>query len=290
MDTVAGQVEMPPDALKHVVNPWLLGADPEFAVLTPPDVTVPNAGVHAVEHTCEAGSVGWDHDHRVWELRPSPSTAAYGVLTNIWKLLRLAQLSRVEGFKWKSGALGGLRQAPHQQLLENAGLQAPPATPDTLGGHVHFGIQNFNAAQLAALREMTRTLLTLDILPEKENTIRLRGGRYGNMQADAVRTVPDNGGGHCEWRPAPSWLDRPGQALAALTCFKLAGARPSTVDWTTGYNLKGNLLRWLEEFAAVDVDAFLLDRFIARRGFDAVQADPASDFKPRWRRENLWAK
>jgi hypothetical protein len=283
MDTVAGQVEMPPDALKHVVNPWLLGADPEFAVLTPPDVTVPNAGAHAVEHTCEAGSVGWDHDHRVWELRPSPSTAAYGVLTNIWKLLKIAELSRVEGFKWKSGALGGLRQTPATHPLDGP---TGTSTPDTLGGHVHFGIQNFNAQQLRALQEMTRTLLTLDILPQKENNIRCLQGRYGNLQHDSVRTP----GGHCEWRPAPSWLDRPGQALAALTCFKLAGARPSTVDWTTGYNLKGNLLRWLEEFAAVDVDAFLLDRFITRRGFDAVQADPASDFKPRWRREDLWAK
>src|SRR5579859_6747649 len=99
-------VEIDSELLREVVNPWLLGADPEFAIMEPPSKLIANSGEYAVEASLKEGGIGQDHQGRVWELRPKPSKSAYAVVTNMWKLLRAAQLDRVERFKWKSGALG----------------------------------------------------------------------------------------------------------------------------------------------------------------------------------------
>ncbi len=334
---------LPTKHLKDVINPWLLGADPEWVIMQPPDEVVPNSGVLSVNTTKPAGSIGSDHNGRVWELRPAPSPSAYVVTINLWKLLRQQELDKVEKFKWKSGALGAKKQVFNTQMLHplndwiayysnpslgyttqqayqaaqqayfqqtaqqaifGQGLQqtpntmatpapAAPAVPmdnnlDTLGGHVHFGIGGFNPAQRTALNAVTMGLLNLDILPHKENGRRLAitqhmNPKYGHFNGgDAVREC----NGHVEYRCAPSWLDRPGQALAALTTYKLAAARPSSVEWPTKSALKNAYVQWLEELSQVDVDAWMLSRFIEGQGFDEVQADPSSDFKPRWRRNN----
>jgi hypothetical protein len=281
-------VEINPELLREVANPWLLGADPEFAVLEPPDKLVANQGTYATEVDSPDGGIGNDHSGRVWEIRPQPSTSAYGVVTNIWKLLRHSQLAKVERFKWKGGALGA-RKTP-EVVAPNADPNfmnpAPATTHDTLGGHVHFGIAGFNGPQRAALDALTTALLNLDVLPMKENTKRLATSHYGRFNHDAVRSC----NGHIEYRCAPSWLDKPGQALAVLTSYKLAATKPSVLNWTGGFEIKCSFLEWLANFAQTDVDAFLLDRFITRRGFDAVCADPDSNFRPRWRKEELWAK
>lgn len=320
-------LNLQPQYLDKVINRWLLGADPEWAVMTPPDVVVPNGGMHAVNTTKQAGSIGSDHNGRVWELRPSPSPSAYVVMLNLWKLLRQQELDKVEKFKWKSGALGAKKtstqnpttltgwlehygstaygMSPHQiqlhaqqafqQQQQNIQLwgnnlqpgQEGPAI-DTLGGHVHFGIAGFNSQQRTALDGVTTGLLNLDILPQRENTKRLAltqssAYKYGHMDGgDAVRDCQ----GHVEYRCPPSWLDRPGQALAALTTYKLAAARPSSVKWPGQQALKSGYVEWLEELSQVDIDAWLLSRFIDGRGFNEIQADPSSDFKLRWRRDN----
>lgn len=333
MDT---SLDMPTKYLKHVINPWLLGADPEWAVLTPPDVVVPNLEPHAVNTTTSAGQIGSDHNGRVWELRPAPSPSAYVVATNLWKLLSQPELSKVERFKWKSGALGAKKhsqayhlghpgtlqgwiqmysnpvygftpqqaqmqataahqaQVAHQQALLQAQELAGEATGalDTLGGHVHFGIQSLNPAQRTALNDVTTGLLNLDILPRKENERRLRitakaSPAYGHFNGgDAVRDC----NGHVEYRCAPSWLDSPHQALAALTTYKLAAARPSSVKWPTEFDLKASFLDWLEELRGEDVDAHVLMLAFEESGFKSLQADPSSDFKPRWRRANPWER
>ena len=323
---------MPSKFLKDVINPWLLGADPEFAILTPPDIVVCNQAPNAVNTSKAAGAIGSDHNGRVWELRPSPSPSAYVVATNLWKLLRQEELSKVEKFKWKSGALGARKQpapafnpgnAPttlqgwqqwynmnyagaygpnqiaamaqqsyNQQLAQQQALEAAQAAgpTDTLGGHVHFGISVLNAAQRKALKDVTTGLLSLDVLPHKENSRRLQitansSPKYGHLDdPDAVRDC----NGHVEYRCAPSWLDRPGQALAALTTYKLAAARPSSVSWPSDYSLKAGFVDWLGELSQVDVDAWVLSDFVARKGFAEIQADPSSDFKARWRKDNPW--
>jgi len=296
--------EVSPDLLKHVINPWLLGADPEFAVVEPPDKTVPNSGANAVEAQLEAGGIGSDHHGRVWELRPKPSPSAYKVTTNIWELLKAKELNKVAAFKWKSGALGG---RPYGQTVSwmatgymdaNGNVvPAPQAAPqpvgstDTLGGHVHFGCQNLNGAQLKGLNKLTTLLLSLDVLPEKENTVRTRNSNYGRIgSSDAVRSCGDYGETHIEYRCAPSWLDNPMQSFACLTSYKLAAARPSSLEAFSLFKPKEDYLDWIAQLANVDVDAFLLDRFIEKRGFKAIQADPDSDFKPNWRKEDLWSQ
>lgn len=327
--TTPTNLDMPTHLLKDVINPWLLGADPEFAVLTPPDVVVSNAGSNAVNTTKSAGSIGADHNGRVWELRPSPSPSAYVVTINLWKLLRQTEMDKVQQFKWKSGALGGKKQptnpgnaaqpttlqgwttlysnpiygytpqgaveAAHMALQQQhaaLGALASANNLDTLGGHVHFGISGFNSLQRQGLDGITRALLSLDVLPHKENTKRLQltlnsSPKYGHMDGgDAVRDCQ----GHVEYRCPPSWLDRPGQALAVLTSYKLAGARPSALKWTEQYALKEGFMDWLDTLSGADVDAWILSRFIESNGFERIQADPASDFKPLWRRETPWER
>lgn len=311
MDAVEKKVEIPKEALEYVSNRWLLGADPEFAVVSPPNRTVANAGDNLVEDFSSAGGIGSDHGGRVWELRPTPSRSAYGLTTNLWRLLKGRPLAKVEQFKWKSGALGGLNtreQRAGQVMIRDVdqfgNLFDRPARDDelpfaerggedTLGGHVHFGLRGLNPQQHKALRQLTTALLNLDVLPMKENTkrislARMRGLNYGSLTNDCVRESED--GTHCEFRAAPSWLDKPGQALAALTSYKLAAVRPGSVDWTDDYSLKENYLDWLDSFIDVDVDALLLTKLVDKQGFNSIQADPSADFKLRWRREDLWAK
>jgi hypothetical protein len=313
-------LNMPSKFLKDVLNPWLLGADPEWAIMQPPDQVVPNTGTNAVNTQKAAGAIGSDHGGRVWELRPAPSPSAYVVTLNIWKLLRQQELDKLEKFKWKSGALGAKKHAAQgliagpttlagwvqhyhgqgyslqtAQQMGQAALQMQQQQQaalvndlDTLGGHVHFGLQQFNAQQRRALDAVTTGMLNLDILPRKENERRLLISqlspyKYGHFNGgDAVRDC----NGHVEYRCAPSWLDRPLQALAALTTYKLAAARPSSVKWPEAHSLKADYLDWLDELAAVDVDAWNLGRFIECLGFEQTTADPAEDFKKRWRREN----
>jgi hypothetical protein len=281
-------VEMYPELLREVVNPWLLGADPEFAVMEPPSKLIPNAGEYAVATAAICGSIGQDHGGRVWEVRLAPSRSSYAVVTNIWKCLSANQLEKVTKFKWKGGALGAPKNTPTTTLFnEVQPAQATPApTYDTLGGHVHFGLASFSGPQKSALDKLTTTLLNLEILPSKENTTRISYGNYGKFHVDAVRECL----GHIEYRCAPSWLDKPGQAFAALTSYKLAAAKPTSVDWTGSFQLKTSFLDWLSGHAQVDVDAWLLDRLIGKHGFESIQADPESNFRPRWRRENIWER
>jgi hypothetical protein len=286
-----------PEDLQEVINPWLLGADPEFAVVEPPDKAVENAGHQSVQVATMVGSIGDDHAGRVWELRPAPSRCAWGVMENIWRLLCRQELDKVTKYKWKSGALGGKFVGAIQneyytgadgQIQYGVPPNSPPAPTrqDTLGGHVHFGIRALNHAQIAACHAVTTGMLNLDVLPVKENTVRQSLGSYGSMSHRATETTGD----HIEYRVPPSWLDKPGQAFGVLTIYKLAAAQPSSVAWPSDRDLKLGLSEWIAFHARRDVDAFILDRFLEKRGFADIQADPGSDFKLQWRKEQLWTK
>lgn len=311
---------IPPEAVQERLNTWLLGADPEFSVLTPPDVVIANAGANAVQTTKAAGQIGHDHGGRVWELRPAPCLTAWQVVGNLIKLLQQQELAKLEKFKWKSGALGARKHAAQppfnlghwvdyymgqgyahlqaqqlaqQNLMQHQQMEAALGNNalDTLGGHVHFGLAGLNPAQRTALNAVTTGLLNLDVLPQKENSRRLeitqnQNLKYGHFDGgDAIRDC----NGHVEYRCPPSWLDRPGQALVALAAYKLAAAKPSTVKWPESFKLKADFLAWLDKLAQVDVDAWVSAEYIDDYGFTAVQADPSSDFKLRWRRDNPWS-
>jgi hypothetical protein len=296
MDTSEKTVgSLPAKALEFAANDFLLGADPEFAVVEPPNKTVPNSGANYVETQEPTGGIGSDHNGRVWELRPTPSRSAWTVVDNIWKLLKSQSMNKVQQFKWKSGALGGTQMQQQLSGIDPNGMAIYTNVPlqngeDTLGGHVHFGLGALNGAQKQALCDLTTVLLNLEILPTKENARRLqlaqqRGLYYGSFTHDTIRSCQ----GHAEFRAAPSWLDRPGQAFCALTSYKLAATRPSALTWAKEFELKQGFLEWLEDFSKVDVDAFLLLRTIERLGFAAIQADPETDFKSRWRHDRASA-
>lgn len=269
--------EITADKLKSVINPWLLGADPEFAVFTPP-ARVYNQGTYSVN--CDVrencpddetglgtalGAIGHDHGGRVWELRPAPAQSSYALLLNIWKLLRAKQMAPVERFRWKAGGV---------------------AEGDTIGGHVHFGFRKWEPGQLEALSSVTTNLERLDILPTTESqTRRDTNPDYGNLVGTR------NSGGHVEYRAPASWLDKPGQAFAALTTYKLAALEPGSTSWRRNA-LKQDYLGWVAAMSQRDVDAYLLWRLLDKYGLEKVQADPASDFRPRWRekvtQQDLW--
>lgn len=255
------QTEIPADKLKCVINPWLIGADPEFAIYTPPR-RIFNQGEFACQGQTLAGTIGHDHGGRVWELRPQPCQSAYALLVNVWKLLKDPLLTPVERFKWKSGGL---------------------ADEDTIGGHVHFGFRNWSQGQLEGLSAVTQNLERLDILPSGEGPARRETHPdYGNLLGQRTS------GGHVEYRAPASWLDKPGQALAVLTTYKLAALEPHSTNWRT-QRPKQDYLDWVALMSQRDVDAFALWRLIERRGFEAIQADPNMDFRPNWRKENLWS-
>ena len=264
MAETSRKTDIPSEFLKQVVNPWLLGADPEFFVIRPPNQQVSNDGAHTCEfRTPHTGAIGWDHNRRVWELRPAPSPSAYGVVTNIWKLLKDERLAPVEKLKWKSGG-----------VLEG----------DTIGGHIHFGFPVLSNLQIMALDAIIAGLARLEILPSLETRAR-SVANPGLVGGDKVRTSI----GHVEYRAPCSWLDKPGQALAALTICKLATVDPESVIWPTQDKPKAALIEWLTWMANKDVDAFLVNRLINKRNFEAIQADPGSDFCPMWRKEELWS-
>jgi len=259
----AKAVEIPADKLKSVINPWLLGADPEFAIFTPPR-RIFNQGEFSCnfDATSGAGQVGHDHGGRVWELRPTPAQSSYALLMNIWRLLGDPLMQPVERFKWKSGGL---------------------ADEDTIGGHVHFGFRDWKPGQLESLSGVTTNLERLDILPSGEGPARRQvNPEYGNLAGQR------SSGGHVEYRAPASWLDRPGQALAVLTTYKLAALEPTSTAWRR-QNIKTDYLDWVALMSQRDVDAFILWRLIEKRGLEAVQADPNTDFRPNWRKADLWA-
>jgi hypothetical protein len=254
-------IAIPPEKLQNVINPWLLGADPEWAIYTPPQ-RIYNQGPYTCQGATEGGSIGQDHGGRVWELRPSPAQSAWALMLNIHGLLRSPLLTPVERFKWRAGGL---------------------ADEDTIGGHVHFGFRAWEPGQLENLANVTTHLERLDILPATESRLRRETSPdYGSLLGTR------NSGGHVEYRAPASWLDRPGQAMAVLTTYKLAALRPQSTNWRAN-RPKQDYLDWVASMSKEDVDAFILWRLIEKRGLEIVQADPDTDFRPNWRKEDLWA-
>jgi hypothetical protein len=271
--TPASESEIPGTLLKNVVNRFKVGADPEFAVLDENSKLIFNAPPYEVDLTVKAGRIGRDHSGRIWELRPEPSHSAYQVVVNVWKLLNSKALDKIANFRWKSGGLA----VPWKGGASNYNSL-------TLGGHVHFGFPTILDEQLAALAETTRLLEKLEILPSRE--CRVRDGCAERWGADFGKMGRRYSTDRVEYRAPASWLDRPGQALMCLTVLKLVANAPGSL--TTGHDAKHKLLSFLDFWSQKDVDAWLVLRLIEKRGFEVAQASPDEDFKPNWRKEELW--
>jgi hypothetical protein len=275
----------PASAPTKLINPFIVGADPEFAVIDP---TLPgrskivNVGQ---KFNPEGREFGWDHGGSVVELRPDPSRDIYQLTKKIRKLLTTHQNAKViEPFKWKAGAY---------------------YDGQCLGGHIHFDTPFVAAAkewdrlcdcsdcmaaqeapkgtyesEVKVLDLLTQTLENLDILPKEESEKRRRGGdgygRFGAVRAEGKGT---------EYRTMCSWLLSPQTTFTVLTASKLACIKGvEKLKLLKGKEWK-DLLSFFEAFSGADSN---VERFLARiapRGLKYLQVDPDEDFKGSWREE-----
>lgn len=174
----------------------MLGADPEFLLLSPQGKVVP-----ASRFLQREGAVGCDAivlgGHRVIlplaELRPRPSHNPRELAGNLHRTMRLAaRRINDESLSWLSGGM--------------------PLKGFPLGGHIHFSRCWLNSHLLRALDNY----LALPLLLIEGETARSRRPRYGFL--GDYRRQPHGG---FEYRTLPSWLVSPAVARGVLSLAAL---------------------------------------------------------------------
>jgi len=245
-----------------VINKFLLGCDPEFVALD-------SVGRIINGEQLGNGEIGYDHSGRVLELRPEPSKGAYALVKKIRRLLKDAKLQRLGAAKFRAGA----------RVAEQS-----------LGGHVHFGIdppdmysQDPNTRSLngviPALDTVTRLLEHLDILPKNESSLR-RHGNYGKF-SDFRTSHGRDGIPHVEYRTMASWLHDPKVAFLCLTAAKLAAADPNgTLGTLKGATSYSKLLDWIGAYRSKDTNAKRCYEKLPEHRM--VSVDPDGDLRTRW--------
>lgn len=174
----------------------LLGADPEFVMLTAAGRIVPASRYFGPGEPAGSDSVVVRGVQR-WplaELRPRPAREPAVLAQRIRRLLRdAAERTAGAGLIWRAGA------APVRGL--------------PLGGHLHLSGVALTAERLRALDNALALPLRL-LEPPAAARRRPRYGALGDC-----RTKPHGG---FEYRTPPSWLVSPKLALGALALAKLA--------------------------------------------------------------------
>lgn len=257
-------------------NPYLIGADPEFAIL--------DSQGRYLAADLPQGKLGTDHGGRVVELRPDPSFLASALCEDMRKTLNRRELVPYRKYLWKAGAVAG-----------------PESNAMPLGGHIHFDIpfqrQRDDVLTNNCLRALNRVATWFDGLeffPKGEAVLRQRLG-YGRISEDiyndqTVRPAgrrPD-GLSRLEYRTPPSWLYSPDLSFLALTTFKLALVDPQhTLDsLPQGATAPmTRLRRFIAGFAKVDSDAAEITQRIEADGnrLRQFRGDPAGDLKLAWK-------
>lgn len=232
-------------------NNFLVGADPEFAIL--------GAGDELIIADLPNGKLGRDHGGRVVELRPDPSQLASRICVDIYRTLNRRELQPYRRYKWKAGGM--------------AGGQA-------IGGHIHLDVPIAQLERfLPALDRMTEWFNTLELFPRTECEAR-RGSGYGSL--GDVRAH----GSRLEYRTPPSWLYSPNAAHLALTAFKLALVDPiRTLDTLQTPRIAPltKFRNFIEGFKESDDDASSISpRLNARNGLEIFRGDPTVDLKVAW--------
>lgn len=269
---VAEPITLEEEPFAKLVNPFLVGCDPEFVVLKGDNLVNVQA---LLPHT---GEVGWDHGGSCIELRPKP---AKGTLTMVKRLQKLIQGDTLKSImsagKWRGGAMIRAKQ----RML-------------TLGGHVHldvtppgFDLRHEEEAQqrLKALDRLTAHLEKLDILPQNECADRRANSNYG--QWSEFRVYNDHvHPAHLEYRTMASWLFHPVTAFICLTGAKLAAVAPQVaIDTLRPKSVSyENLVNFFEFFRHKDLNAAqVLDKLIDNMDIKALQKDPDGDMKEAWK-------
>lgn len=274
----------------RLVNTWLVGCDPEFVVMDKEGRVFNVARVMG-----QRGTVGWDHNGHVVEIRPEPAHGTYALVKRIQKeILTNKMLAAVSSMKWRAGA------ALRAPLTQTDGLADAAGTRLlTLGGHVHLDMPPANAEgdpeeherRVAALDKLTRQLEHLDILPAGECSTRRNdphARRNGYGQFGDVRTAGgerEGGRTRMEYRTMASWLYHPKTAFICLTGAKLAAVAPQVALETlkTGANAWGNLQRFFEYFKSRDSNARrVVEKLLEDRTVKSLQFEPDCDFREKW--------
>ena len=266
------EVVPPEDKEMKLINPFLIGCDPEF-------VAFDAAGNHLnVRHLIpNGGELGWDHSGDVLEVRPRPAKSAFTLLKHIWQTLK----NPVPGEPKKFRA-GAYLELPNKKV--------------TLGGHVHLDLpfdQGFeNRYRVLALDEVTSLFEQLDILPTKECEKRRIEGRKNREVVPAYEygkfgdVRKSNFGNRQEYRTMASWLYSPITSFLCLTAAKLAAFAPkeTVIQLGAGAPSNGKVAKYFEAFAGKDDDAKRVVERVLDRGL-RLQRDPDANILSSWKEE-----
>jgi len=179
-------------------NTVVLGADPEFVMLSPSSKRI----VFASDFFSKDGLVGYDNpshfcdrlNHPIAEIRPRPSSSPTQVVNDMREALRLA-----------------LQRTSRTHTVWLAGSQ--PLRNCTTGGHIHFtGVP----LSYELVRALDNYLAIPCMLIENSKRAAGRRPRYGFL--GDIRTKPHGG---FEYRTPASWLVAPHFAEAILYLAKL---------------------------------------------------------------------
>jgi hypothetical protein len=181
----------------------ILGADPEFVLLTPEGRVAP-----ASRYFPPGAAVGSDslvvHGIRHWplaELRPAPAAEPAVLAGELRRLLAEAA-----------------RRAGDEPLTWRAGALPVPGLP--LGGHIHFSGVAPTPGRLRALDNAVALPLRL-LEPPGAARRRPRYGTLGDFRRKAH--------GGFEYRTPPSWLVSPALACGVLALAKIAAEEPGRI-------------------------------------------------------------
>lgn len=208
-----------------LVNSFLIGADPEFAISDEGDIVKIGPGG-------QYSPWGIDHNGYIVEPHPKPELSVRELLKNLKVSLNDFATVAKRG-KW--------RAEPYMAF---------PTRAVTTGGHVHFDIPSANKTQIAALDRLTSHLELLDILPASRCQERRNAGtgygRLGDIRQEH---------GHFEYRSQPSWLFSQRVAKICLIGSKLAATEPEEVYKSLGKTAEiASLRKTFELFKGKDDD------------------------------------
>lgn len=236
-----------------LLNDFLLGADPEFAIIN-------NGHLQRGREPERYSPWGLDHGAWVIEPHPKPDKSVRQLVKNIRVAMNDFAVNAPLG-TWRAGAY---LHYPERNL--------------TLGGHVHLDLPKHTDDQITALDTFTNHLEHLNILPTQEcNNRREEGAGYGRWSD--IRAEH----GHFEYRTMCSWLFSQRVTKICLTGAKLCMVdpegpatmgRPNTASLT-------KLHAFFERFKRKDDDVdWLLESDILRK---KLVVNPSKDLREVWK-------
>jgi len=184
----------------------LLGADPEFLLVTDDDRVVPASRYWPDGHGigCDAAVVGGQVRYPVAELRPSPAASPQRLLASLRELmLQAAVMAQDQSLRWLAGGM--------------------PVPGFALGGHIHLS----GVALTGRLLRQLDSYVAFPLAMVEAQTAKIRRPRYGAL--GDFRMQPHGG---FEYRTPPSWLVSPLVAKAAIALTLLCALETDTLAYS----------------------------------------------------------